>query len=526
MNFRETLKPMLLVLAVIAVLRLPAFWTPILDVDESQFAGFADWLLAGGKPYISSLDTKPLGIYWFYAAVFAIFGRNNMIAVHIITALWVWLTAMACYLIASELFSRRAGFWAALFYAVFTTTYVPKFISTSIVVVMMLPLTASIYCAVLWERRRKLGFMWLAGVLWGAACLFKYQAGINLVLMATYLLLARPLIARSFREIRIKEFFSFTFGGALVAVVFALYLKWAGAFDDFLFWSVRGSFAYIGAGQELGRFWTKLGVRGGAFVASSFLIWLLAIWQAARTIGSLKTPEGRGHRSEHLILLWLLFSFVPVMTGGKFYGHYFIQLLPALCILASGPTASFLEGFKCSKARFMRRIAFALIIAGIVVPSAGFFGARLAADRIYSATGEENPKQYIPIADYIRKNSSEDDTIFVWGFATPIYFFSNRLGASRFLWCDWLTGRAPGTDAAKDPDFDSSEYITPGSWDLFFEDMERNKPLYFVDTSPGDHHDYGKYPMSKYPELTKFVGDNYILEKSVAGADVYRRKSM
>ncbi|MFH1830363.1 MAG: hypothetical protein ABH871_06270 [Pseudomonadota bacterium] len=79
MKFNRTWIYAFIVLAVIFILRLPAFWTPILDVDESQFAGFADWLLAGGKPYISSLDTKPLGIYWFYAAIFGVFGRNNMI---------------------------------------------------------------------------------------------------------------------------------------------------------------------------------------------------------------------------------------------------------------------------------------------------------------------------------------------------------------------------------------------------------------------------------------------------------------
>jgi 4-amino-4-deoxy-L-arabinose transferase-like glycosyltransferase len=526
MKFPETLKPMLLVLAVIAVLRLPAFWTPILDVDESQFAGFADWLLAGGKPYLSSLDTKPLGIYWFYAAVFWLFGRNNMIAVHAVTALWVWVTAIFCYLTAKELFSRHAGLWAALLYAIFTTTYVPKFISTSIVVVMMLPLTASIYCAVLWERRRALGFMWLSGVLWATACLFKYQAGINLVVMALYLLVVRPLIAKSARETRVREFLSFVFGGAIVAIAYVLYLQSIGVWDDFIRWSVEGSMAYIGAGTELGHFWRKLGIRGGAFVASSFLIWFLAVWQSVRILNNLNTPAGRERHAEQLVFVWLILSFVPVVTGGKFYGHYFIQLLPALCILASGTVARFLERFDWSSAGAGRRAACILLILGIVVPSTGFFAARLAADRIYASIGEENPKQYIPIADYIRKNSSEDDTIFVWGFATPIYFFSNRLGASRFLWCDWLTGRAPGTDAAKDPNFDTSIFITPGSWGYFFEDMRRNRPLYFVDTSPGNHHDYGKYPIDKFPPLRRFLEKNYSLEAKVAGADVYRRKSL
>jgi hypothetical protein len=250
----------------------------------------------------------------------------------------------------------------------------------------------------------------------------------------------------------------------------------------------------------------------------------MAALQTSRILKGLGTPEGRARRAEHLVLVWLIFSFAPVITGGRFYGHYFIQLLPALCVLASAPIAGFMEGFRWSEVTSLRRVAYALIIAGLVLPSAGFFGARLAADRIYSAIGEENPKHYIPIADYVRENSDEDDMIFVWGFATPIYFYSNRLGASRFLWCDWLTGRAPGTDAAKDPDFDTSAYITPGSWELFFEDMEKNSPIFFVDTSPGDHHDYGKYPISKYPALVDFIGDNYELQTTVGGADVYRRK--
>ncbi len=512
----------LIVLVVIFLLRLPAFLTPILDVDESQFAGFADWLLARGTPYISSLDTKPLGIYYFYAAVFWLFGRNNMIAVHVVTALWVGLTAYFCYLIARDLHSRWAGFWAALFYAIFTTTYVPKFISTSIVLVMMMPLTASIYAAIVWERQKKLGYMWLSGLLWGIACLFKYQAGINLVVMGAYLLLVHPLITHSKAEIRFKELLSFFCGGALVAVLFALYLLRIGVWDEFAFWSIEGSFAYIGAGKKLAHFWTSLAMRGGAIAASGFLLWLLATMRSVRLVQIIKYESK--NPGEYLILVWLLLSFIPVCTGGKFYGHYFIQLIPALCILASMSAANFLFAFKWSEAKAERRLLYALFIAGLIIPSAGFFAARVTADRIYAATGEENPKAYLPIAEYIKQNSTDEDMIFVWGFATPIYTFSDRLGASRFLWCDWLTGRSPGTPAAKDLEFDTSEFITEGSWKLFFEDMEKNKPLFFVDTSPGNHHDYGKYPINKFPQLTEWLNRHYRLETTINGADIYRRK--
>lgn len=507
---KRTTFGVLVIIAILFLLRLPAFWTPILDVDEAQFAGFADWLLHGGLPYVSSLDTKPLGIYWFFAAIFAVFGRNNMIAVHLVTALWVGVTALFCYFSARNVYSKRAGFLAALFYVVFSTVYIPKFISTSIVVIMMLPLTASIYAAIVWDRSEKMRWICLSGVFWGIASLFKYQAGINLVVMAVYLLVLRPFFYD--RKIKWIEFAIFCLGGSFVGAAFAGYLFYVGVWDEFVRWSLSGSGAYIGAASMLTDFWHNLILRGGTFIASSLLIWVLTSIAAVRIVRGLLKLSPRGESSEVLLLLWFLLSMVAVSAGGKFYGHYFIQLLPGMCILAGGVGSGFSKKF------------LPLLVACILIPATGFFIARLYAGKIYAAVGEEDPSVYESIAEYISLNTKDDDKIFVWGFATPIYTFSNRLGASRFLWCDWLTGRVSGTQSAKDPDFRTDSFIAADSWGLFFEDMRVNKPVYFIDTSPGNHHDYGKYPINKFPNLLNYVNENYVFERTIAGADIYRRR--
>jgi 4-amino-4-deoxy-L-arabinose transferase-like glycosyltransferase len=519
-------KHVLFVLLIVFILRLPAFWTPILDVDEAQFAGFAHSLLSGGIPYIDSVDTKPLGIYFFFAAVFKIFGVNNLIAVHIATALWAALTAYFCLRIAKRLYSPRAGLISALFYAVFTTTYIPKFISTSIVVIMMLPLTMSIDALLMWESSKKARYLLISGFLWGTACLFKYQAGINLFVAALYLLFFKPLyLEKSLRKTGVLPFLIFTAGGAIAALIFVSYLVAAGAWDAFVFWSLKGSMAYVEAASSLTSFWMNLAVRGGAIAASAFVLWYFGIWQS----GHLITRFFKSSRTnavkceEYLVLIWFLLSIIPVCTGGKFYGHYFLQLYPALSILAAGSAMRFFSWLDSPGKIRLKQMAYSLFIAGLLVPSIGFFGARLYADKIYSAIGEENPKNYIPIAKYIKTNTNENDRIFVWGFATPIYIYSNRLGASRFLWCDWLTGRVSGTPSARDEFFDTTPYITKGSWQLFFQDMNKNKPLYFIDTSPGNYHDYGKYPITKYPDLMDFLETYYHFETSVNGANIYRR---
>jgi len=526
MTQEVTWKHGLFICLIAFILRLPGIWTPILDIDEAQFAGFADAMLYGGIPYLSSLDTKPLGIYYFYEAIFWIFGKNDMGAVHLATTAWVTLTALFCYRIARKLYSPRAGFMAALFYVIFTTTYIPKFIATTIAVLMMLPLTMSIDLFLSWERTGRRRYLWLSGITWGIACLFKYQAGINLMVMAFYLLVFRPLyLDRTIATMKIKALAIFTAGGAIVGALFAAHLWYIGAWDAFVFWSLRGSLAYIEAAMSVTTFWTNLAVRGGAIIASSFLLWFFAMRKAADLIQELfRSSRHRMHKCEaYLILIWFAFSLIPVCTGGKFYGHYFLQLYPALAILASGSTIRFFAGRAQTKSVTRRQWAYGLFLAGLLVPAIGFFGVRLMDDKIYTWINEENPEDYIPIAQYVKSRSRDGDRIFVWGFATPIYYFSDRIPASRFLWCDWMTGRISGTRSARDEFFDTTPYITKGSWEIFFEDMEKNRPGFFIDTSPGDYHDYGKYPVTKYPALMTWLNANYTYEASVNGADIYRR---
>lgn len=513
----------LFVMAVLLVLRAWSFANPIVDVDEPQFAGFAHALLDGGVPFVSSVDTKPLGVYWFFAAIFAIFGRHSMEAVHLATAFWVGLTSLFCFRIGRRLYSAGAGFWAALFYAIFSTTFVPKFIGTSIAVLMMLPLTMSIDMLLRWEERGRRRDLLFSGLLWGCACLFKYQAGINLLAVGFYLLVFRPLIlGQGFRGVRVREYALFVAGGFAVGGLFALYLHLAGAWDAFVFWSLKGSAAYVQKGASQTSLLSALPVRGGAFVASGFLVWYFATRKIVQASGQLLRSSGEVCCGEWLVIVWLAFSFAGVFAGGKLYGHYFYQVMPQLCVLAGGWAVVFLAN-SARWATWRRRAAISLFVAAMAVPAMGFTAARLSADRIYAATGEENPKSYIRVSDYVRGRTGPEDKIFVWGFATSIYFYSERSAASRFLWSDWLTGRVSGTPSAKDPNFDTSAFIVPESWEMFFEDMENSRPAYFLDTSPGNHHDYGKYPVGRFPRLAKFLSDNYEFETSVDGIDVYRR---
>lgn len=519
--------PYALLLLIVAILRINSFWQPIIDVDESQFAGFASALIDGGKPYIASVDTKPLGIYWYFEAIFSIFGRYNMIAVHAVTALWVFVTALICGAIARIIYKRPSERWyldphwlAALFYCVFTTTYIPKYISTSIVVIMMLPLTASIYAMIRYEVEQKVRWSLLAGILFGCASLFKYQAGINLILAISFYVVIAPLLKRRADIYKIvAPLATFLIGGISVGVLFALYLISIDAWSSFWFWSIAGSASYVEGGQSTVHLLSRFAIRGGSFIAATLIIWILAAHEIRDQILSILKRTAAAKAEAILITSWLMLTFIPVLAGGRLYGHYFIQLLPALCILAAGAASGLLSS------RDARRTS-RLIALGVVLPALIFLSARLLSGKIYSALNEDEANLYRPIGEFIKANSAPTDSIFVWGFATPIYYFANRSAASRFLWCDWLTGRISGSATAKDPDFDTSGRITPGSWDMFIADLEERRPIFFVDTSPGNYHDYGKYPVSKYPILSRYLAANYEQFNQLEGITIYKRKGL
>ncbi|EKD42777.1 MAG: hypothetical protein ACD_73C00024G0003, partial [uncultured bacterium] len=188
---KENIFFILLLFILNLALRFPSLKYVFLDVDESQFAGFAHVLMGGGLPYRDSLDTKPLLIYYFFAAIFSLFGRTNMMAVHFVSILISFFVALILWDAGRRSTNETTGRWAALLWVVFSTCYFPKFIGTSITSVMILPLCLAVWMIIKDEitkgEREVRPYIW-AGLFIGIAFLFKYQGGIQLVIIGLFLL--------------------------------------------------------------------------------------------------------------------------------------------------------------------------------------------------------------------------------------------------------------------------------------------------------------------------------------------------
>lgn len=509
----------LVIVGLVLITRLELLWISFFDVDETLFALYTKIWQHGGIPYISFIETKALGVYLFYALASRLSGSFpdvSMTAVHALSILWTLGTTWIVATIATRLFSARAGFFAALLFAAFTTTYVPKFIATNIEVVLLLPLCAGAALLLRPSYTLRPLHSAIAGIFISAAMLCKYQAGIMIpvVLLYYWSLLWRSRLWSS--KTALRHTLAFGLGGMPLPIAMVIYLNSIGALEAFWFWNGGGNLFYIESGSDSLQWGNVLLTRALPFLAASALLWILVIsrgiatWRARRTL----SPEARV--SEGFLWIWFFLSIIPVAMGKRFYPHYFLLLFPSAAILAGTVIASW-------PSLTWRRWK-AVVIVAIALPTFAFTAVRLYMKPIYAAfQSADDLDLFKPYAAYLKAHTHPEDRLLVWGYAPTVYWDADRLPATRFLTSGYLSGRVYGVSKAQADHPTTLPEIMPGVWTLFFEDLEKYRPAYIMDMAPTGLDDYENYPMTKYPQLMDYIRQYYVEETIFEKAPVYRR---
>src|SRR6516162_10369837 len=98
-----------IIIALVVILRSPTLLPSLYTGDEGYYGIIANDTLDGGTFYQTAVDTKPPGIYYVYVAVFKLAGKNNLLAVHVLTILVIAATALALRRIGARLADDWAG---------------------------------------------------------------------------------------------------------------------------------------------------------------------------------------------------------------------------------------------------------------------------------------------------------------------------------------------------------------------------------------------------------------------------------
>lgn len=497
-------KVLLLLFGVNFLLRLSTLFQQVVNIDEPQYAQLAWEWMNGNPPYTTSFGDKPFFCYLFYYVILSLFGKFNLIPVHLATIIVVTFTAFALTLTGKRVLGPQQGLAAGLLFSCLTTMGDFRLIASDGESLMNLPMCFGMFVFLIALEKRRWFYFLLTGLLIGLASQFRYQGGIQLAVVGSYFLLFdRKLILSALPTITLSLLFCF-------GLVFA-WLWWLGSWEAYSFWSWEYQADYIRAGLQTINPWKKGLIRTSLTILGGFVVW----WAAAETVFRCQRDKSfladpKVKRLFLVSLLWLLFGYAAVTTGGRFAPRYFTQIFPPLALLAA-MTFNFQSAWR----RWL-----------LLVPLFGFWVTRFFAPSIYAAAGvfDYTPFQK-EIGEYIRERTRPEDRIYIWGWGNGMYVYAERQPATRFMNTDFVTGRIPGSPTAYDLNFDTSFNIIPGSWDMLMEDLEHFRPVYILDTAPANIHDYIKYPISKYPRLQDYLNQNYTLEATLFDVHLYRRKA-
>ena len=497
------------IIALVVILRSPTLLPSMYLGDEAYYGTIANDILDGGTVYRTAVDTKPPGMYYIYAGVFQLAGRNNLRAVHFLAIFVVATTALVLRRIGARVADDWAGAWAGIGYALFVHAYLPRdTLGANSEIFASLPLVLSVLVFLQGEEKAGWDWMFLSGALVGSATLIRQPSAVNLGVMLACLAYAW-LILRTHSFGRVLAAGSGVVTGFIAVIAgLACYYQWQGNLHDAYLWAWAFAIRYIESETTFLFVLERLVTVHLTVILVWGLLWYFGIRQVVETLRSFRHTKPVSTEAI-LLILWLGLTYVTIFIGWRLPGHYHLAVLSPLSILAGQAFSRFV-----AKQRRSPQLRWRWIRTGIVgaaaVPAIGFLMMAFAT--------RTKDLDFLPIVQQIVERTSPGDRIFVWGSYPQFYSFSDRRMATRFVSCTHLVGAYANRPREVK---DRAESVIAGSWEMFRADWEAHPPVLIIDMSmvgPG----WATHPMTRYPVLRAYLNE-YRVESVINGATIYRR---
>ena len=568
------LKLFAIVAAVTFILRI--FYVGHLYEDDGLWFTAAEEIVRGKALYSEIYFDKPPGLALVYAFLFWIFGAH-VITIRLFTIAYSIAISAVLYLFGSRLYDKRVGLLAAGLFAVFSTTYATGHIqSLNTDLLMALPYTAGAYLLVRSRlhmpgaSRDRSNQTWLAlagGALAGVAFQINPKGIFDLLFFAGFLIVWRcrsGLLGKSadttvtggtsavdIRQSSLRLLAVAIAGAAAGSAPFLTYIAATRSLREYWLYVWDWGARYGGYNPASRLFMAGLTRSVDYFVLNNTLLIALVFVGAITSRRAIRRFKGQGDAdqaytagSDHqarladaTLLLWFAFSYAGVILGGRFFAHYFFQVLPSLCLIGARGLLGIRSVLKTRKPN-LRRAIIALIALGFVFTivrfhgrtvvlatdlfrgqksstTAGWFHERIdREERMVAAVVRELPDGE-DAADRVgleeiradgprtRELRGPTDYLFVWGYRPEVYYFSGLLPASRFLSTQPLTG-VPADVHYFGYEYRSvlDESATALARAQLLRDLQETLPKYIVDELGMFNADLS---INSYPELREFM---------------------
>ncbi|MDP2181959.1 MAG: hypothetical protein Q8K99_05235 [Actinomycetota bacterium] len=513
MTSRTRLLGLVASVLLVVCLRLPYVNAP-LDIDEGTYAATVMKAASGYSLYADLNTNRPPLLYAYYSASRALdhaLGLSPAVSIRLLALLACAFTVAVVFWSLGQLFGLKTALVGGVVTALLASMPLTQAVGGN-AEVFMLPFYAASGVLVLLSVRRagRRGIVY--AVLAGAACALAALTKQVGAIAALLPLAALPL-APSKDNRRLVLLGGFSGGLVVVALAALAWTLLTGQFREFL---VFGGFSNL--------YYVQMPMRATAIANLLYSLRLLRLeftLPALCVVLALIWGILQRDKSVWLMvfaLAWLGLSFLGVAASGRYYPHYYVQMVPSLAVGAAiASSRGWHEGrFDATE----RRTALAGLAILLLAIGATVGVSNSAAYNNRYIGGRETGLQ-------LKAVTSSADTVFVWGARSDILAYADRVSSTRATW----------TYYALAPYGERASQVVMGialenSGDIILDDLANEPPAAIVLARPlqggGTALDDPDDPRVA-EELERMIVESYVLadvsEYPPDGVELYVRKS-
>ena len=454
----------------LVLLRVPSLAQPA-GADQALYTYVGRTILLGGQPYLDAWDQKPPGVHFLYAALWAVWPHESVIAAADLAAA-IGVAALLVVLGRRLTTHPAAGEGAALVFLAFGNPAWTRLGGVRVrgqsEVFIALFATAALLLAVRalreyeWRAprpRARATALFAAGIMLGLAVVFKYNAALHAVPIVFVIALA---LWRERQQTGVEPSREASPRAPTLLAAGARALLWVGAGVAVPVAAVVAHFARHGGLRDLYLATVTYNVQysGETYAGAwAFLRYLLtfpvqhsrvdSLWMLGCGGCALLLWAGRRHPVLWTAPIWVAAACLAIaINGSRGLPQYFLQAGPALALAAGLAGAwTWARLGRASRALLLVLVAVAVwrvsdpprLAAWVQYDWQGFSGS-LDRERYLARFGRvDSGDKYSALAvhrlaEYLRAHSEPEESVYVFGFSPWAYVGAERQSASRFFW--------------------------------------------------------------------------------------------
>lgn len=378
-------------------LRFTSFFPSVLDHDESTYMIIGRDILNGKDLYKDVTDTKPVGIFLFYAALQYLFG-NSIFWKRMAFAVVVGVTAFLVSKISERIYNnRKVAFASAVIYILYTSIW--NYHGRSPNTELLFNLCTAGALLLFFNKNT---FSWLAGgIVLGTGFVIKYMVLFDLVAFMLFFFLME--VQESGKLINPKILPRYIAAGLAFLVPFGMVNLWfmmGDHFAEFRFitYELPGRYGTNPSGT---RYLIMLLDFTAKFLPISYMIVYVTV----------KRLKSNPSVFKWFFIIWILADLTAIYLPGREFSHYTIQLMLPLSLIAG---LLYLPGMRSDKVtKFIYSRTFGLRTLVLILISV----------QLISCSNEIKKPDYPRlVAEVIGRNMEKGDRVFVSNYEQIVYY--------------------------------------------------------------------------------------------------------